>query len=348
MPLVLFTFFFVFILISAGHIHNERFSSSIINSYGTQIDHRLNSLHYHANNNVSFGLNVLDFGAKGDAKTDNTDAFNKALQAAANNDHGGYVFVPSGQYLFTGSITIPTGVTLIGTYLVTPQHVCPGGQLQGITWNQLTDGSILGYDGKTNDVFITMAGSSSIKGFSIFYPKQVCNVAVPIPYAATISITKPNTAILDIELINSYIGITMSIGPASARHFISRVEGGPIYHGIEIDNCHDIGRIENVHFKAAWSCPLASYDNSNVKKTTFHWTAVYGTAFVVGDTDWEFMFNTFNWGYAIGYSFIETKSGSPNGNFLGIASDGNTNASINVVSTKAWGISITNGEFVAR
>lgn len=69
---------------------------------------------------------------------------------------------------------------------------------------------------------------------------------------------------------------------------------------------------------------------------------------MIGDSDWQYMFNTFSWGYAIGYQFVETETGSPNGNFLGIASDANTNASIQVDSTKAWGISITNGEFVAR
>ena len=69
---------------------------------------------------------------------------------------------------------------------------------------------------------------------------------------------------------------------------------------------------------------------------------------MVGDTDWEFMFNTFSFGYAIGYQFVTTASGSPNGNYVGIAADACTNASVQVDNVKAWGISITNGEFVAR
>ena len=225
--------------------HNGRYSTSIIDNtgHGTAIEYRLNLFHQqsNANKNNSFGINVLDFGAIGDGKTDNTNAFTKALQSAINDDNGGYVYVPSGQYLFKGPITIPSGVTLIGSYLIVPYHVCPKGQLQGITLNDLTDGSILAYDGPTNDNFIIMEQSSFIKGFSIFYPKQVVNVAKPIDYAATISITGANVGILDIELINSYIGITMTVGPQSARHYISRIEGGPIYIGIFIDKCHDIG-----------------------------------------------------------------------------------------------------------
>ena len=35
-------------------------------------------------------------------------------------------------------------------------------------------------------------------------------------------------------------------------------------------------------------------------------------------TDWEYVFNTFAFGYAIGYHFVASKQGSCNGNFLGI------------------------------
>ncbi|MBQ0106019.1 MAG: glycoside hydrolase family 28 protein, partial [Armatimonadetes bacterium] len=42
-------------------------------------------------------INVADYGAKGDGVTDNTEAFQKALDAAA--DTGGTVFADSGNYL---------------------------------------------------------------------------------------------------------------------------------------------------------------------------------------------------------------------------------------------------------
>ena len=283
-------------------------------SFG-HIEYKMNLFHQQVAGNNSFGLNVLSFGAKGDATTDNTDAFTKALNAAKN---GGYVYVPTGRYLFKGTLTIPSGVTLIGTYLSPPYHVCPKGQTQGITLNDIKDGSVLAYDGGINDIFITMKESSFIKGFSIIYPKQVANNKVPLKYNATISITGPNVAILDMELINSYIGITMSPGPASARHYIARVQGGPIYIGILIDKCHDIGRTEDIHFKAGWYADLTAYNSNQIVDTTIHWSGLYGVSFMVGDTDWEFMFNTFSWGYAIGYQFVETETGSPNGNFLGI------------------------------
>ena len=46
-----------------------------------------------------------------------------------------------------------------------------------------------------------------------------------------------------------------------------------------------------------------------------------GEAFVFGRTDWQYVFNTFCYGYRVGYRFIETKEGMCNGNFLGIGAD---------------------------
>lgn len=44
----------------------------------------------------------------------------------------------------------------------------------------------------------------------------------------------------------------------------------------------------------------------------------------------EYVFNTFAFGYAIGYHFIERATGSMNGNFLGIGADLMTNSSVQV------------------
>ena len=55
-------------------------------------------------------FNILDFGAKGDNKTDCTQAFAKAIQAC-NQQGGGKVIVPAGSYL-TGPIHLLSNVNL--------------------------------------------------------------------------------------------------------------------------------------------------------------------------------------------------------------------------------------------
>jgi len=107
--------------------------------------------------------------------------------------------------------------------------------------------------------------------------------------------------------------------------------------GVFVDETYDIGRIEDVHFN-----PWFSSSHPFVYYQTMH-----GRAFVMGRSDWEYVFNCFAFGYAIGYHFIERGTGSMNGNFLGIGMDLATNASVQVDQSQPYGILITNGEFTA-
>jgi Pectate lyase superfamily protein len=66
--------------------------------------------------------NVRNFGAAGDAATDDTGAFQRALDAASHAG-GGTVYAPPGRYLFRGTINMPDGVTLRGSYSCVPSHV---------------------------------------------------------------------------------------------------------------------------------------------------------------------------------------------------------------------------------
>jgi len=75
--------------------------------------------------------------------------------------------------------------------------------------------------------------------------------------------------------------------------------------------------------------------------------SVYGQGFVFARTDWEYVFNCFVFGMAVGYRFIESAEGSCNGNFVGIGADESHNASVLVESADPWGILIENGEFTA-
>ena len=72
-----------------------------------------------ADNSASV-VNVMDFGAVGDGQTDNTEAFQKALDSL--KPLGGTVEVPVGQYRFSGSLNVPQGVTLRGPWNSVTAH----------------------------------------------------------------------------------------------------------------------------------------------------------------------------------------------------------------------------------
>jgi len=83
-----------------------------------------------------------------------------------------------------------------------------------------------------------------------------------------------------------------------------------------------------------------------MQPTLFKWKQENGEAFIVGRSYWQHMFNTFCFGYNIGYKFIQTKAGVCNGNFLGIGADDCYTAVV-VENAAPMALLISNGEFVS-
>jgi hypothetical protein len=85
------------------------------------MQHRVDALATTAAPNLASIVSVLDFGAVGDGQTDNTAAFTAAINSLnTTTNPGGIVFVPAGQYVFDGSITLNTATSLVGTYQSVP------------------------------------------------------------------------------------------------------------------------------------------------------------------------------------------------------------------------------------
>jgi len=274
---------------------------------------------------------VHDFGAKGDGMADDTTAFQNAINSFGTPG-GGIVYAPSGTYRFNGSLNIPKGVSILGTYMSVSSHT------PAFDPNDLPNyGTVfLPYQGRGSESgspFITLKEDSTVRGVVVYYPEQV-GTQVPVPYPWTFSITGVNCAIIDVECLNCWNAI---LANRADRHYIARIQGQPINIGISIDAVYDIGRVENVHWNP-W------FSNN---KAYISWQLVHGRAFVIARTDWEYMFNTFAFGYAIGYHFVKSETGACNGNFLGIGADMMANASVLVEAADPWGILITNGEFTA-
>jgi len=83
-----------------------------------------------------------------------------------------------------------------------------------------------------------------------------------------------------------------------------------------------------------------------MKPKVFAWQQAHGEAFIFGKSDWQYVFNTFCFGYNVGYKFIETGSGVCNGNFLGIGAD-DCYTALTVENSAPMGLLISNGEFVS-
>jgi hypothetical protein len=275
---------------------------------------------------------VRDFGAVGDGKTDDTAAFQSALDAASKAG-GGVVYAPRGNYFFAGHLVASDAVTLKGVWESVPSHV--GLRNRGAP-RPTDDGTtflVTENRGKEDGPpFITLSNNCTLKGVVIYYPDQKVDEE-PAPYPWVIALRGKNPAVLEVELLNPYNGIDAA---HNERHLIRDVQGQPLRRGIFVDDIYDIGRIENVHFNPWWS----------MKPKVFQWQQANGEAFIIARSDWQYVFNTFCFGYNIGYKFAETKAGVCNGNFLGIGADDCFTAVV-VENCAPFGLLISNGEFVS-
>ena len=275
---------------------------------------------------------VLDFGAKGDGETDDTAAFQKAMDTVGQKG-GGVVYAPRGNYFFAGHLNVPRAVTLKGVWESVPAHNGlrdPGGSKptdDGTTF-LVTEGG----GSEAGAPFITLHDNSTLKGVVLYYPDQKPDEE-PLAYPWAIALRGKNPAVLAVELLNPYNGIDAT---RNERHLIRDVQGQPLRRGISVDDIYDIGRIEDVHFNPWWS----------LQPRLFHWQEKHGEAFTFARSDWEYVFNTFCYGYAVGYKFVKSHSGDCNGNFLGIGAD-DCNVAVRVDESAPFGLLISNGEFTS-
>jgi hypothetical protein len=283
---------------------------------------------------VATRWNVRESGAIADGQADCTAVFQRLLDDAGGGG-GGVVEVPAGRYAIKGNLKIPAGVTLQGVYRVLPA-------LQRNKAHELGGSVLLAYAGRgqeQGEPFIRLAGHNAVlAGVVVTYPEWKQTDVPPVPYPPCIYVEHAeNVGVENCLLLNPYEGIKVV---RAARHLIRNVCGYPIKRGLYVDECYDIGRIENIHF---W--PFGVHYKAD--DPFCQWVNTQGVAFEFARTDWHYVLNTFCFGYGVGYKFSETKAGSANGNFLGLGADSCQRAVL-VEQAQPPGLLISNGEFVGR
>lgn len=270
-------------------------------------------------------LQAEDFGASPDGQ-DNTESLQTALDAAASSG-GGRVQLNTGNYAVRGNLRIPDNVTLAGNleFPITASH----GQRSTLQ-------AYAGRGEEEGTPFISLGENSGVAGLCVHYPEQTGDVQ-PYPWCIQTRGGSSPT-IRDCLLVNPYQAIDLGNEQAE-RHFVSGVYGTPLRRGLSIDRVTDIGRVENVHF---WPFFKEALDNPAMRQ----FVQQEGEAFIIARSDWQYMSNTFSWGYRVGYRFAESKWGVCNGQFSGIGADA-CNVSVLVENSAPYGILIDRGQFVA-
>ena len=146
-----------------------------------------------------YNVKAAPFSAQADGFTDDTAAIQNALNTAAFGG-GGTVYLPSGTYLVSTHLTVPSGVELRGAY---------GGRHTSETVDATT---LLAVEGEgttapnTDVAFISLRPHSGVRGISVRYPNQgFGSPAYPVvafPY--TFRTFGPGTWMQGIDVLNGY------------------------------------------------------------------------------------------------------------------------------------------------
>ena len=226
-------------------------------------------------------FDVMDYGASTRISTDNTAAFQAALDAAETNG-GGTVYVPAGMFRINGHITVPTGVELRGIWDV-PHHTTSQGSV------------LLAYEGKgdaNGTPFISMEAGSGVRGFTVFYPEQ--NTQNFYAYPWSIRSLGDNCWIKDVTVSNPYQGVDFASN-SSTGHRISYLGAAPLKTGISVANNSGDGWIENVMFNPHYWARSNGYPQAEIPNITTIWEHQQANleAFKIGSATHEHILGTF-------------------------------------------------------
>ena len=247
------------------------------------------------------------FGAVGDGVTDDSAAFQNAMNAVYNSggSGGGVVYVPAGNYAFYNNLNIPVGVTLHGDW----QDWTKGSNgLVGTTF-KVYHGA-----GQTNGTpFIFLNGSTALRDVNIWYPNQ--NAASITGYPFTIGLYG-DCVVQNVVLVNSYQGIAANINTGSgAKYILSTVIGTPLYQGLNLDCSADISHTEDIRFSPdVWSAsglpnaPAAGGPHTG-------WMRANGIGMYLCRIDGLVSVDTYISGYNIGIAATSSTNGIPGASF---------------------------------
>ena len=243
-------------------------------------------------------VNARSFGAIGDGEADDTAALQAALEAATAK--GPVCFVPAGQYRLDGPLTVPPGVTLLGASGGTPHSEQPIGTV------------LLAYGGRgqaDGPPLVTLKPNAVIRNLTIHYPEQTLPEVVPYPW--TIRGDGQLCQVIDVTMTNPYQAL--DFGTCwNELHVIRNVFACPLKTGVFIDQCSDVGRVENVHFNPNFWTRMnlkPGFPRQGDIKAYLEKNLV---GFKIGRTDWEYFSNCFVIFPLIGFHFDDFGHGPGN------------------------------------
>ncbi len=242
-------------------------------------------------------VDARSHGVKGDGQTDDSEAVQAALDNAGMSTP--VCYLPPGLYRIGQNLTVPPGVTLLGASGGVPHSEHPIGTV------------LLAVGGRgepAGEPLITLKPNAVVRNLVIHYPDQVLSNVVPYPW--TIRVDGELCQVLDLTITNPFQAIDLGTR-WNELHLVRNVFACPLNTGVYIDQCTDIGRIENVHFNPNFWTRMAlkpGFAGGDIKA----YLERNLVGFKIGKTDWEFISNSFVIFPRIGFHFDDFGHGPGN------------------------------------
>ena len=222
-------------------------------------------------------VNVKDYGAKGDGKTDDTAAIKEAFSAMVFGAKAGTIYFPAGKYRVTSpGFTVLSGCSLVG-------------QRKDPDSSDKEEGTVIiaDYINKKDVPLFYMSECSALTDISVYYPRQKADK--PIKYAPTIKSATTTreisnfVTVKNVTLYNSFDGIDIRGG---AQH-CTGIRGTVLNTGLHVSLNAEVSEFVDVKFSASyWN----KYDGTSVEKIKAY-TKANAIGFKIGYTDDYLMYN---------------------------------------------------------
>lgn len=153
-------------------------------------------------------FNVKDYGAKGDGATDDTQAIQNAINAAAAA--GATAFIPAGKFVISTTLSVSSGVTVqgVGYQSAGTNFITTNGATTPVPVSSLRSCSCIIQTNPSASIFyVSSASAVQFLGLELYYP----NFATPYSGAAGIVLTggNSNSLIRDLFISGADRGITV-------------------------------------------------------------------------------------------------------------------------------------------
>ncbi len=218
------------------------------------------------------------------------------LQRALNDCHnmgGGTVYLPEGSYNISGSLTIPSQVTLRGDWDDADGTDVGFGTCFYVDTDEETLEELVDENGNpvnrnadsihNKTATFLMSGSSGVIGINVYYPNQNVDDVIVYPYtfyAQADSVNNMLITLKDITVYNGYRGIGTSYEKQHECIIIDNFKGTFLDCGMALYNASDAGRVTGVSISSKYWNDYDGIDSSEYVRAN-------ATGMEIGDLEWQ-------------------------------------------------------------